>query len=219
MSCKLIVMGVGGVGKSAITNRFVRGRWIAKYDPTIEESYQKSCEVDGTVLQVEILDTAGQDAYTSLRETFMHTGDGFMLVYSITDDDTLDRLQEIHEQIQKAHPDPNVPILIVGNKSDMEKDRAVTADEGKIYATKVGGTFQEVSAKNNRNVSEAFDELLRAIVKKGNTNATSGGNVFGSSKDTSGDDFVYASSGGGKAAAAKASEPKKSGFFAKCEIL
>ena len=52
-------MGVGGVGKSAITNRFVRGRWIAKYDPTIEESYQKTCEVDGNVLQVEILDTAG----------------------------------------------------------------------------------------------------------------------------------------------------------------
>ena len=219
MSCKLIVMGVGGVGKSAITNRFVRGRWIATYDPTIEESYQKAVEVDGQVLQVEILDTAGQDAYTSLRETFMHTGDGFMLVYSITDDDTLERLQEIHAQIQKAHSDPNVPILVVGNKLDLEKDRAVTVDEGKTYANNIGGSFLEVSAKDNSFVGEAFNTLLKSIVSKGRPNESNGGGgVFGASKDTSGDDYKYGDSYGGKATASGAT-PKKPSLFSKCEIL
>ena len=51
--------------------RFVIGRWIEKYDPTIEESYQTTVDIDGKALQVEILDTAGQDEYTPLRETFM----------------------------------------------------------------------------------------------------------------------------------------------------
>ena len=73
-SCVEIVMGVGGVGKSAITNRFVINRWIEKYDPTIEESYMTNVDIDGKALQVEILDTAGQDEYAPLRETFMHTG-------------------------------------------------------------------------------------------------------------------------------------------------
>jgi Ras-related protein Rap-1B len=98
-SLRVIVMGIGGVGKSAITNRFVVGRWIEKYDPTVEESYQATIDVDGRALQVEILDTAGQDEYTALRETFLHTGDGFLLVYSITDDQTVEELRGIREQI------------------------------------------------------------------------------------------------------------------------
>ena len=59
-------------------------------------------------MQVEILDTAGQDEYTPLRETFMHTGDGFMLVYSITDDQTLEELRSIREQILRVHRNKKV---------------------------------------------------------------------------------------------------------------
>lgn len=65
-------------------------------------------DIDGKAMQVEILDTAGQDAYTPLRETFMHTGDGFLLVYSIVDDQTLEELREIREQILRVHPDRKV---------------------------------------------------------------------------------------------------------------
>jgi GTPase KRas len=214
MSCKLIVMGVGGVGKSAITNRFVRGRWIAKYDPTIEESYQKPCEIDGQVLQVEILDTAGQDAYTSLRETFMHTGDGFMLVYSITDDDTLEKLGEIYKQIKQAHADPNVPILVIGNKVDLQSDRAVSTKEGEAFASKFGASFAEVSAKNNVNVSEAFDTLLRDVVRKGSSAVKSNSNVFGGKTDNSGDNFDY-----GPESSSPSKPGKNKSLFSKCEIL
>ena len=84
---KLIVMGAGGVGKSALTCRYTQGTWVEKYDPTIEDQYTKTVELDtgsGTrAIPLEILDTAGQDEYSPLRETFMHTGDGFLLVYSI----------------------------------------------------------------------------------------------------------------------------------------
>ena len=99
----VLILGVGGVGKSAITNRFVINRWIEKYDPTIEESYQTTVDIDGKALQVEILDTAGQDEYAPLRETFMHTGDGFIFVYSLTDDQTLEELRTIREQVLRVH--------------------------------------------------------------------------------------------------------------------
>lgn len=85
---------------------------LPQYDPTVEESYQTTIDIDGKALQVEILDTAGQAEYTPLRETFMHTGDGFLLIYSITDDQTFEELREIREQILRVHPNQEVRLLI-----------------------------------------------------------------------------------------------------------
>lgn len=103
-------------------------------------------DIDGKALQVEILDTAGQDEYTPLRETFMHTGDGFLLVYSITDDQTFEELQGIREQILRVHPNGKVPMIVIGNKLDLaSKDRAVTVDEGNAFAKKFDSSLIEVS--------------------------------------------------------------------------
>jgi GTPase KRas protein len=137
-------------------------------------------------LQVEILDTAGQDEYTPLRETFMHTGDGFLLVYSIVDDQTLEELKAIREQILRVHKDKKVPMVVIGNKVDMaKKDRAVSKEEGKALADEFGAEFLEVSvsgihyrstniiltrcvlqAKENSKVKDAFETLVRRIIKK-----------------------------------------------------
>jgi Ras-related protein Rap-1B len=78
----------------------------------VEESYLTTIDIDGKALQVEILDTAGQAEYTPLRETFMHTGDGFLLIYSITDDQTLEDLREIREQILRVHTNQDVGLLL-----------------------------------------------------------------------------------------------------------
>jgi GTPase SAR1 family protein len=59
-----------------------------------------------------VLDTAGQDAYTALRETFMHTGDGFLLVYSVGDDQTFEELKSIRDQILRVHPDKKVNYFV-----------------------------------------------------------------------------------------------------------
>lgn len=80
----------------------------SQYDPTVEESYLTTIDLDGKALQIEILDTAGQHEYTPLRETFMHTGDGFLLVYSIVDDQTFEELRDIHEQIMRVHQNADV---------------------------------------------------------------------------------------------------------------
>ena len=212
-------MGVGGVGKSAITNRFVRGRWIAKYDPTIEESYQKTCEVDGNVLQVEILDTAGQDIYSSLRETFLHTGDGFLLVYSITDDQTLEDLREIREQIKNAHSDPNVPLIVVANKVDMAAThRAVSTAEGQQIAKDFGAGFLEVSAKDNTNINTAFQTLLKSVVNKDEpSKMIRHASVFGDGlQDNSGEAYDYNTN---PVETNSSPKKKKKGLFSFCSLL
>ena len=179
------------MGKSAITNRFVFGRWIEKYDPTIEESYQTTVDIDGKALQVEILDTAGQDEYRPLRETFMHTGDGFLLVYSITDDQTFEELRSIREQILRVHRDRKVPMVIVGNKVDLATtDRAVSKEEGQKLASEFNATFMEITAKEDFKVKDAFAALVRKILLKNPTAGSDSGTgtVFGAGKvDNSGE--------------------------------
>jgi len=71
---RIVVVGSGGVGKSAVTVRFIQGRFTEKYDPTIEDSYRKSVEVDGQACMYDIMDTAGQEEYSALRDQYMKTG-------------------------------------------------------------------------------------------------------------------------------------------------
>ena len=140
---------------------------------------------------MEILDTAGQDAYTPLRETFMHTGDGFLLVYSITDDQTFEELQDIRQQILRVHSQSDVPMMIVGNKVDLESSRAVSVAEGNNFAKQVGAQFMEVTAKEDFKVKDAFHALIRMILDKNpkaGSEKAGTGSVFGAGVvDHSGD--------------------------------
>ena len=90
---KIVVLGSGGVGKSALTVQFVQGIFVEKYDPTIEDSYRKQVEVDGQQCMLEILDTAGTEQFTAMRDLYMKNGQGFVLVYSITAQSTFNDLQ------------------------------------------------------------------------------------------------------------------------------
>lgn len=80
---KVVVLGSGGVGKSALTVQFVTGTFIEKYDPTIEDFYRKEIEVDCSPSVLEILDTAGTEQFASMRDLYIKNGQGFILVYSL----------------------------------------------------------------------------------------------------------------------------------------
>uniref|UniRef100_A0A1B0GMJ6 Uncharacterized protein n=1 Tax=Phlebotomus papatasi TaxID=29031 RepID=A0A1B0GMJ6_PHLPP len=99
---KLVVLGSGGVGKSALTVQFVQGIFVEKYDPTIEDSYRKQVEVDAQQCMLEILDTAGTEQFTAMRDLYMKNGQGFVLVYSITAQSTFNDLQDLREQILRV---------------------------------------------------------------------------------------------------------------------
>jgi len=95
-------LGSGGVGKSALTVQFVQGIFVEKYDPTIEDSYRKQVEVDGQQCMLEILDTAGTEQFTAMRDLYMKNGQGFVLAYSITAQSTFNDLQDLREQILRV---------------------------------------------------------------------------------------------------------------------
>lgn len=163
---KLVVLGSGGVGKSALTVQFVQGIFVEKYDPTIEDSYRKQVEVDGQQCMLEILDTAGTEQFTAMRDLYMKNGQGFLLVYSITAQSTFNDLQELREQILRVKDTDDVPMLLVGNKCDLEVDRVVGKEQGQNLARHFNCAFLETSAKARINVSEIFMDLVRQINKK-----------------------------------------------------
>ena len=163
---KLVVMGSGGVGKSSLTVQFVQGVFTDKYDPTIEDSYRKEIDLDGQKCIVEILDTAGTEQFIALRDSYMKNGQGFLLVYSITAQATLNDLIELYDQIVRVKDTENVPIILVGNKCDLENERAVSKDQGQHMAKQFKCAFLESSAKDKINVSDIFHDLVRQINSK-----------------------------------------------------
>lgn len=167
---KLVVLGSGGVGKSALTVQFVQGIFVEKYDPTIEDSYRKQVEVDANQCMLEILDTAGTEQFTAMRDLYMKNGQGFVLVYSITAQSTFNDLMDLREQILRVKDTDDVPMVLVGNKSDLEEERVVGKDQGHSLSKQFNCSFLESSAKLKVNVNEIFFDLVRQINRRTPTN-------------------------------------------------
>ncbi|XP_064105422.1 ras-related protein Rap-2b-like [Macrobrachium nipponense] len=167
---KVVVLGSGGVGKSALTVQFVSGCFMEKYDPTIEDFYRKEIEVDASPCVLEILDTAGTEQFASMRDLYIRNGQGFVVVYSLTNHQTFQDIKGMKEQITRVKGTDRVPILLVANKVDLDHQRGAevgdvgTAWAGPLAATCVWGCpFIEASAKNRCNVNEVFAEIVREM--------------------------------------------------------
>lgn len=161
---KLVVVGGGGVGKSALTIQMVQSHFVDEYDPTIEDSYRKQCLIDQEPALLDVLDTAGQEEYSAMREQYMRTGEGFLLVYSITSRSSFEEIAAFYQQILRVKDKDSFPVVLVGNKSDLEADRRVSVEEGQNLARQFNNCkFLETSAKKRVNVDVAFYELVRQV--------------------------------------------------------
>lgn len=169
---KVVVLGYGGVGKSALAVKFVCGMFVEKYDPTIEDFYRKEFDVDGSPVIIEILDTAGKEQFASMNDLYIKNGQGFILVYSITNAATFIDLRGIKDHIRELKGSAVSPIILVGNKCDMEEERVVPTQDGERQAREWGVQFLETSAKTNFNVHETFAEMVQ-LLRERNTKGSS----------------------------------------------
>ncbi|KYN20039.1 PREDICTED: GTP-binding protein Rit2 [Trachymyrmex cornetzi] len=163
---KIVVLGDGGVGKSAVTLQFVSHRFLDYHDPTIEDSYQTQVVIDGEAALLDILDTAGQVEFTAMREQYMRCGEGFMICYSVTDRHSFQETMEYRKLISRVRANENIPLVIVGNKFDLQHHRKVTTEEGKALAEELGCPFYETSAALRQFIDDAFFSLIRQIRTK-----------------------------------------------------
>jgi small GTP-binding protein len=174
--CKIVVFGAGAVGKSALTIQFVQGYFITDYDPTIEDSYKRVLAVDNENIQLDILDTAGQDDFAPMRTSYMRQGKGFIIVYAINDRASFEEVEVFHRDLTRTKGTSNIPIVICGNKCDLEEKRVVSKVEAEDLALRLSAIFFETSALANINIENAFRALVKETRKqRGITGAASTG--------------------------------------------
>jgi GTPase KRas protein len=155
-----VVVGPGGVGKSCYTIQFIQEKFVEEYEPTVEDSFQRTASIDGELCKLDILDTAGQEEYAAMRDTYMRSGQGFLLLYDVTSRASFLEIPVFRHQILSAKDADRVPLVIVGNKCDREDSRQVSAADGVALAKSYGAEFFEGSAKSGKNVDEAFYALV-----------------------------------------------------------
>ena len=170
---KIVMLGSGAVGKSAITVQMVSGHFLSSYDPTIEDSYRTTININNQDIILNILDTAGQEEFYALRDQYMRSGDGYIIVFSITSVTSFLEVNAIKEQLNIVlDSDDNtlIPIILVGNKCDLEEYRQVQSSDAQRLAEEWKVKYFETSAKNKTNINRIFEELVYLIEANNQTN-------------------------------------------------
>lgn len=162
---ELVVIGGGGVGKSTLTIMYTQNFFISTYDPTIEDTYRRQVDVDNQIQLLQILDTAGQEEYSVMRDGWFRNGDCFLLVFSATSRRSFDELEAFRTQLLRVKDKDSlkdtIGLVIVMNKMDLKDEHQVTEDEAEEKAREWGVPLVKASAKTGHNVKECYEELVR----------------------------------------------------------
>lgn len=165
--CKLVVLGKPGVGKSATVVRFLTNRFIWEYDPTLEFTYKHQTMIDDDVVTMEILDTAGQDVESIQSEGNVRWGEGFLVMYSVTDRESFNEVVNYKNYLDEVKKARNVTMVVVANKCDLDHCREVSTEEGERLAQDLACAFFESSAcRGDQNIYDAFHELYREVTRR-----------------------------------------------------
>jgi len=160
---KLIILGESGVGKTAILNTYVNGKFIEDHKATIGADFlTKELTLPDKIVTLQIWDTAGQERFQSLGNAFYRGSDACVLVYDITSDVSFKKIDEWRTNfITQATPDDpkKFPFLLLGNKLDQDNQRQVDKHQADNYAKSHGMRFYETSAANGANIDDAIKDL------------------------------------------------------------
>ena len=160
----LMLLGDGQVGKTSLSLTLTKNKFDDSLLTTVgKESYTYLTNLHGHDVKMKIWDTAGQERFKSMSVGVIKTVDGLILVYSITSQESFRNLESWMKSVKDIADLSKKPVIIVGNKCDLENMRMVTYEEGKQYATNLGYHFYETSAKTGENLKEAFNDIFEQL--------------------------------------------------------
>jgi small GTP-binding protein len=169
VSVKIIVVGESGVGKTCLLVRFVRDTFDEDAQPTLGiEFLSKIVQTETRRIQMQLWDTAGQELFRSVTRGYYRGSAGALVLFDLTNRHSFQNIEQwVHDVTAAARND--VVLVLIGNKSDLESNRQVPADEAEELALRVGMRYFEVSAKTGENVALAVGCCLAGIEKTLNT--------------------------------------------------
>ncbi|KAH0786617.1 Ras family GTPase [Histomonas meleagridis] len=166
---KVVVLGLGAVGKSCLTVRFIKNTFQEEYEPTISDTYSKTISLNNHQYSIDVLDTAGMEETEAVGPQVYRDRDCFIIVYAINDRASFDNVNKVYNNIQRYKDSNQFPCIICANKIDLENDRVIKFEEGKALADKFSAQFLETSAKTGANVQEIMETAIREYLKFNNT--------------------------------------------------
>lgn len=162
---KLLVVGESGVGKTCMLLRFADDKFEENFLSTIGVDFKvKEIIVDDKKVKLQIWDSAGQERFRNITASYYRNCSAIIIVYDITQHDSFERVSEWVEDVKKFVPD--APLLLVGNKCDLEDQRKVTQEEGQNLAKSLGYSLVETSAKTSMNIDKVFTEISTELIKQ-----------------------------------------------------
>jgi len=161
---KLVLLGEGRVGKTCLCLRYVQNTFSDTQEMTIQATYlDKRLNLGKQAVKLMIWDTAGQERFHALGPIYYRDAQGALLVYDITDRDSFGKVRHWVKELRTIVGE-SIALLIVGNKSDLERERQVNEAEAKEYADSVNATHLAVSAKTGKGVDAAFVQLTQRMM-------------------------------------------------------
>ena len=177
-SCStIVILGKGTVGKTSLIYRFINNMCPKEHDPTLEEIYTISITTgNGEQREFKILDTAGEEDYNNMIDEWINNANGFILVFAINDEEGFETVKKYVERInKKKNKIEGLPLILVGNKCDLENERKVSKEDAINYAKMLGTEYYETSAltDQNGNCKTVFQECAFKIINSSNKNEKS----------------------------------------------
>ena len=169
---KVLLFGNSGVGKTSIFTRFYNNKFDGNVNSSLGVDFQtKVIKHKNKEYSIHLFDTAGEERFRSVTTSYFHMADYFMLVFDLTNKNSLNAIPEWIESLKENVEKPK--FMILGNKSDLERNQIQDDEindvlEGKDNFKINGENFMKVSAKNGKNINEAFDYLLDLIEQNRN---------------------------------------------------
>ena len=162
---RLVVLGAGSVGKSSIISRFLKGSFTESYKATVEDLHCRDYDVNGSLIRVDILDTAGNLEFPAMRRLSISTAHAFLLVFALDNRASFLEVQALWEQIKEQRSNyQELPCVVVGNKADLQDsgEQLVPREDSLTWVTGQGlqSSFLEVSAKEDQSIVVIFQRLL-----------------------------------------------------------
>ena len=168
-TCQILIIGDTSVGKSSLISRYANGTFREEYLATVGLDYCTKNEIiNNKTIQIKLWDTAGQERFKALTQNYFRNAEGVLLVYDVTSTDSFDNLKYWISSIKDnmKQQDMNIPLIIIGNKIDMEDSREIIKENAEKFAGENNYKYFETSAKTGVGVDDAIRELVNQVLKQ-----------------------------------------------------
>ena len=167
---QLLVIGDSSVGKTSLITRYTNGTFKEEYLATVGLDYYSKVEaINNQTINIKLWDTAGQERYKSLTQNYFRNAEGVLLTYDVTNSESFDNLKDWIGSIKTNMEGKNIflPLIIVGNKIDMEDSREINKEDAEKFASDNNYKYFETSAKTGEGVDDAIRDLVNQVLNQG----------------------------------------------------